>query len=220
MHESMRQLTALMQVSGGEQFTVIVELLVNALASIEDCPESIEAIWHPVGFAYFKLGQEEDINLRLHAWIPNRGRYDRPIWPIIHSHDWVLKSCVLCGKIASSIYSVTPDAQISTHRIYDIEHQACRDYLRATNLLVNCRRDSFEVLRRGSKYELDPGTFHSTETIGREVVATLVLAKQALHIPAKVLGEINGESVYTMIRHRCSTAEVREIVSLIAGSLK
>lgn len=175
MHESMCQIAALMRAPGEEQFAAIVELVANALAAAEGCPESIEAIWHPVGFAYFKLGQEEDMTLRLHAWTPLRGKYDRPIWPIIHSHDWVLTSCVLCGEIENSIYLVEPDAQSPTHRIYDIEHQANLDHLRATDLLVSCRRDSFEVLRRGRKYELDPGTFHSTETIGWEVASTLVL---------------------------------------------
>lgn len=220
MHESMRQIIALMQASGDVQFTAIVELLINALTSMEDCPESIEAIWHPVGFSYFKLSQEEGMTLRLHAWTPLRGRYDRPIWPIIHSHDWALTSYVLCGEIANSIYLVEPNMQASTHRIYDIEHQGHLDYLRATDLLVNCRRDSCEALKRGRKYELDPGTFHSTETMDDELVSTLVLAKQAPHIPAKVLGEVSGASVYTMTRYRCSPVEVRQIVSLIVEELR
>jgi hypothetical protein len=215
MHESIRQIAALMQTPGEKQFTAIIKLLADTLAVAEDCPESIEAIWHPVGFAYFKLGQEKDVTLRLHAWMPLRGKYDRPIWPIVHSHDWMLTSCVLCGGIANSIYLVEPNVQSPTHRIYDIEHQEDLDHLRATDLLVSCRRDSFEVLRRGRKYELDPGTFHSTETTGHEVVSTLVLARQVPDSPAKVLGEISGASVYTMTRHRCSPAEVRQIVSLM-----
>lgn len=65
---------------------------------------SLEARWHPNGFAVFHLDDHHELgNLRLHIW-PDTLRVTRPDGAPIHTHAWNLCSRILTGTYTETIY--------------------------------------------------------------------------------------------------------------------
>ena len=65
---------------------------------------SLEARWHPTGFAVFHIDSSYGLgDLRLHIW-PAGERVVRPAGAPIHTHAWHLCSRILAGTYTETIY--------------------------------------------------------------------------------------------------------------------
>lgn len=94
---------------------------------------SLEARWHPNGFAVFHIHEDHDLgNLRLHIW-PDTARVNRPGGAPIHTHAWHLCSRVLSGTYTETIYEEVNSGTASGKRY----HRGTINYLEDRNSITN-----------------------------------------------------------------------------------
>src|SRR5919106_6168094 len=95
-----------------------------------------EAVWHPLGQMYIKLGKFDKKTLRLHIWLRKKPKIDLLTSPI-HNHTWFLTSYILCGSIINRDIECIYQPSIPTHRMYEIIYEGQLNILYPTDLLVS-----------------------------------------------------------------------------------
>lgn len=148
---------------------------------------SVEASWHPSGFAVFTLDEQHELGtLRLHIW-PSGHRITRQDNAPIHTHVWHLCSLVLTGTYAETLYEVAPDAEAGTERY----HSATIDYLRDRNALAESGTTSLRAALSsrhlsGDFHSVPADVPHETHIDGQAFVATLLITSPPASLHASM----------------------------------
>lgn len=136
---------------------------------------SLEARWHPNGFAVFHIHEDHDLgNLRLHIW-PDTLRLSRPEGEYVHTHAWNLCSRILAGNYAETLYEETPPETADAEHYY--------------SAIINYRVDRNSILdpstawlrptvktqaASGDHHEVAAGVPHQTHITAGKFTATLL----------------------------------------------
>lgn len=197
------------------------DLILMLIDKILESSPHYECIWHPVGgFLHIPLLRSRKITLRLHAWTPVKGHFDRAEWPVIHTHIWHLESYVACGEILNKIYTVKLSSA-PTSRIFYVKYAPPqRNHLVPSDELVESALLTSKLVSFGNIYEVPVGVFHSTHVQEDAVVCTLVRAVDCSAGSPEVLGPVSEERTISMDRHRCSEKEIEQVLSLVANKLR
>jgi hypothetical protein len=145
-------------------------------------------MWHPNGFATFKIRLIENLGLiRLHIW-PQHMRRRLEGHPEVHRHSFDLYSRVIAGNYIESQYMTheTDDPLDSVGlRKYTVQPGSGEDL----DVLVESetRTSVNKIITRqgcpaGSWHDLEAGAYHATEIPGDTLCATLAILGQ--HHPA------------------------------------
>lgn len=198
---------------------VSYDIFIEFLCMIKDQRPPLEGIWHPNGFLYVPLIEENMMAVRLHVWPPGREKTnDKTLNWFIHSHSWDLQSYVLCGNILKSIYEVS-NSHAPTHRIYHAYSFGLQNELHATDSLVSCKLKSTEKISPGKTYTIKSDTFHTAPVNVNQLTATLVVWQKAKYGVSKVLGSLNGDKIYAMKRTACNSDETEYLIKLVEQNL-
>ena len=85
---------------------------------------------HPYGFYIWKLHATiEDFDLRLHVWLSEFRRRQKPDWPP-HSHNSDLYSLVLCGSVTNLVWD-WESSDAGNQIVYEVSYQENQSKLRS-----------------------------------------------------------------------------------------
>ena len=149
--------------------------LLDALASVDPQP----GVWHPTGFAIWRLRTlPNGITLRLHVW-PSHGRHVRDWGPQIHAHGWHLASRVLTGTYRDRLFRVSDTTTLASGvrpmNGYEVSHLDGG----ISEIIPNCEEVYVEaaesrVVLAGEAHFIHHGIFHETSIPATDLVATLI----------------------------------------------
>lgn len=136
---------------------------------------SLEAKWHPNGFAVFHLNEDHELgNLRLHIW-PDTLRVSRPEGAFVHTHAWNLCSRILAGNYAETLYEEAAPETANAKHYYSavINYRVDRNSLLdpSTAWLKPTVKIQAAI---GDHHEVAAGVPHQTHITARSFTATLL----------------------------------------------
>jgi hypothetical protein len=170
---------------------------------------------HPLGFLVIRLQPTLDANLiRIHIWPEGERTSRQPCW-MVHDHAWDFKSHILCGSVSNDSYSVTTDAESPSGRLYGVRYDADSSTLHRTERQVSYQLDRTDLYQRGEYYEVRMGQYHSTRVPEGTLACTVVLTTNPSQATAKVVGSLDGETLYGCARNRCPPLLFRDLVNSV-----
>lgn len=199
---------------------------------------AIPGVWHPNGFAVFRLGNFQDLlhnqhqfldadfdlekistlgQLRLHVW-PAGFRREMSNHPPLHSHSWWLYSRILAGTYTDTTYpiaNIPPDYQMPLVE-YDVRYQG----LEAAEIIPTTQPVSFGQGRRRSRnsgefHLMAPDLFHETEIPVADFCCTLLIMSHEK--PGRdILAGTPGAKPFLADRFDVSPWEMRHMVAQLS----
>jgi hypothetical protein len=125
------------------------------------------ALIHPHGFLIIPVRCQDGEDWRFHVW--PRARPPMIGMPgLIHTHDKVLESRVLKGRLSNSIYSLT-SVKEGGLPVYEVSYAGDKYLSSAANLLIRTKvRVAPKLIERtdlqvGESYRVDAGLFHQVD---------------------------------------------------------
>jgi hypothetical protein len=191
--------------------------LAEIFNSIVSHPCDFEAVWHPLGQMYIRLGKVNKKTLRLHIWLGQKSKVDLLTSPI-HNHIWFLTSYILCGSIINHDIECIYQPPNPTHRMYEITYEGHLNILRPTDLLVSYKVKSSVQFNPGDRYTINVGDFHYTQLATTNVAVTAAVTEDIATTPPISLGPIQGQ-IYRMIRPKCLPDEISKAGQAVLSAL-
>jgi len=135
------------------------------------------ALIHPHGFLIIPVRREQGEDWRFHVW-PRGKRFITGMPGLIHTHDKILESRVLKGRLSNSNYSVTCVKQGGVP-VYKVSYAGDKYLPSAASLLIRTNvRVAPKVIERrdfqvGENYRVDAHLFHQVDVPEEESTCTL-----------------------------------------------
>lgn len=188
-----------------------LEVLITILSN----PESVAAVWHPLGCLYIEIFRNAMRSVRIHVWGVREGRCSGSNISV-HSHDFYLHSYVITGVIENRIY--TKKTGIPTYQLYDIEYYGDVNILRPTGHYLRYEATTCQRVHRGEMYSIPPGQFHSVRVFGDGIVTTFVVADFQPERRGRLLGPIDGRDNVRTKRTPCTVDDLTRVLKNILAS--
>jgi len=152
----------------------------QVVSNVLSRPNSFPALWHPYGFAVFRLKEETDLgHVRLHIW-PEGRRRAIPGHPPIHCHDWDLGSIVLGGIYKETLYDVKIVKSDFSHYLIEVVPTIPSiDGFRGTELRTAVSEKTTNSYEPGEMHFIRSGAFHATNVPLHQFAATLAVTGNA-----------------------------------------
>lgn len=183
--------------------TELLPLVTDILFAIRDGRLKVLINWHPLGFLQFKLGKlENETSVKLHIWDDILRLTQEPAW-LIHRHEWDLQSHVLYGTVSNHTFNIGTfsDADISCRRhLYKVEFDGQYSKLIKTSEVTHFKLEETHCYSQGNKYEVLSDQYHSTTVEESSLASTLVVSTEKVVSSPFVLGELDGNDMYTYHR--------------------
>jgi hypothetical protein len=185
-------------------------------ALLEDIRRWIEAarpssLIHPHGFLVLLLHRTDREEWRFHVW-PQGTRLISGMPGPIHTHDKVVDSRVLKGKLTNVVYSVaeTPTGGLP---VYEVEYPGDKYDPHATNLLKrsSARVDASAIgeqpVLAGECYSVAAHVFHQAVVPESICTCTIVRMHSPVPGPIKLIGIDGYPETIGLQRVECSAAD-------------
>lgn len=168
--------------------------------------------WHPYGFLQIRfhsdrLWNDERKTVRLHIWPASTRSRQIPNWPI-HNHAYNLYSTILTGAITNEVYNVIEDnKEQPLNKLYTARYKGNFSFLEATNNKVSYTKTSQATYFSGQQYLIPIHSYHVANVDEGTFASTIVLTTDSSDLTQYVVGDFNGDDVYSYERIACSKQE-------------
>ena len=166
-----------------------IELL---LENIEFFAETIQPLWHPLGFVSCLIKGDSGVSsFRLHYWPANERRTKNPDWPV-HTHTYALSSFILSGKIEDIQYKTIEGDDYS---IYEVAYLNGNSEISNTGKKISISQKISATRTKGDQYRVERGVFHQSFVDISESAVTFVALSELSNGAPLVLGH-DGDHRY------------------------
>lgn len=185
---------------------------------------SNQAVWHPLGFIYLKLGKVLDGKgtLRFHIWSKKYTKIQDDDF-LVHKHLFSFKSFILTGSLTNELYRLKEknSSNIYTHSVYSVSYENGTDIsiLTKSEKKVRCLNYFKSKFQKGDIYEMDIDDFHKS-IVHSDLLATFCLTYNHQEIPPMVIGNLKGMEEYRYERENCPKEIINELLREIKQRLQ
>lgn len=147
---------------------------------------------HPLGFWVVLLKRSDAEEWRFHFW-PTGERKTEGMPATIHTHDRLLESRVILGRIRSTLYREADSGQ-AMRPIYEVAYggdrfvQGTANVLRNTGQLTTVIPIAEQALKVGDRYRVGAQTYHQVVVESSVAAATVVRVHSRVVGVPKILG--------------------------------
>lgn len=171
---------------------------------------------HPHGFFVVLLNRSETEDWRFHWW-PAGPRTLTGMPALIHTHDKIVESRILAGKLKNVIHHVT-EVAVGGQPIYEVAYLgdkyvgATVNVLQKTAKRVQAEIGSARTLEVGDCYFIESHVYHEAVVPHDAVTATIVCMHSPSAAPVGVLGLDGYPERIEFHRTECRAAECLGLV--------
>ena len=147
---------------------------------------------HPHGFFVILLHRSDSADWRFHWW-PKGPRTLTGMPAMIHTHDKLVESRLLAGKIKNVLYDVT-ETTSGGSPVYEVAYRGDKFVGNTTNVLqktamrVRAEIRAAQTLAVGQSYSIEPHVYHEAVVPDDTVTATIVCMHSPMPGAVSIIG--------------------------------
>ncbi|MFJ5972825.1 hypothetical protein [Streptomyces sp. NPDC093060] len=173
----------------------VIAALTTAFADVE--ARDLHARWHPLGFFRIELPAVGDGHRYVvHAWPRGERLGERSPWPV-HSHAWMVESCVVSGRMRDLQYRRATSGEALKGPLYQASNVGETSRLERTSALIGLDVDQEVITEAGQFYSIGMHVFHRSVVEIENHCITVARLGRRTGAKAYVLGDCDGPAERT-----------------------
>jgi hypothetical protein len=179
--------------------------------------DTVNSVWHPLGFANVKVPLSSISAVRLHIW-PPIGLAPVSTKELVHDHTWDLTSYVVLGRLTNVLLELHDGGDSGVRKnLVEITHEGDVDVLASLRRQVTVRVASASDYGPGDVYQIPARMFHQTHVQARPT-ATLVVGTERRGRATQVLAD-EGYFGERVVREAIPPTQLRELIDAVRSLL-